>query len=75
MTKNKIKKSVDIPFITSYKKNISTLLDIEQRITSIYNLPVNPMETLNEYKRKPIIKLSSLNDKSDIHKSNESTDK
>ena len=72
---NKIKKYIDIPFITSYKKNISPLLNIEQRITSIYNLPINPIETLNEYKRKPIIKLSSLIDKSDIHKNTESTDK
>lgn len=53
---NKIKKDIDIPLITSYKPNISTLLDLEQRITSIYYLTINPHETQNEYKRKPIIK-------------------
>lgn len=53
---NKIKKDIDIPLITSYKPNISTLLDLEQRITSIYYLPIEPQEIQNEYKRKPIIK-------------------
>lgn len=64
---NKIKKDIDVPYITSYKKNISKLLDLEQRITSIYYLPINPIETINEYKRKPIIKNSSTNNKFDIH--------
>lgn len=53
---NKIKKDIDIPYITSYKKNISQLLDIEQRINTIYYLPINPKEALDEYKRKPTIK-------------------
>jgi hypothetical protein len=53
---NKIKKDINIPLITSYKPNISTLLDLEQRITSIYYLPTNSKEVQNEYKRKPIIK-------------------
>lgn len=53
---NKIKKNIYIPLITSYKKNISPLLDIEQRITSIYYLPIDPSQAIIEYKRKPIIK-------------------
>jgi len=53
---NKIKKNINLPLITSYKKNISLLLDIEQRINSIYYLPIDSNETINEYKRKPIIK-------------------
>lgn len=64
---NKIKKNLTIPLITSYKKNISPLLDLEQRATSIYYLPIDSSQTLNEYKRKPIIKNSSSTDKSDIH--------
>lgn len=64
---NKIKKDIDVPYITSYKKNISKLLDLEQRITSIYYLPINPAETINEYKSKPIIKNSSNNNKIDIY--------
>ena len=64
---NKIKKDIDVPYITSYKKNISKLLDLEQRITSIYYLPINPVETINEYKSKPIIKKFSNNNKIDIH--------
>ena len=64
---NKIKKDIDVPYITSYKKNISKLLDLEQRITSIYYLPINPVETINEYKSKPIIKNFSNNNKIDIH--------
>ena len=54
---NKIKKDLTIPIITSYKKNISTLLDIEQRITSIYYLPINQDKINQEYKQKPIIKM------------------
>lgn len=72
---NKIKKDINLPFITSYKKNISPLLDLEQRITSIYNLPINTTETLNEYKRKPIINTSLLKNKPDIHLDTELIDK
>ena len=54
---NTIKKEIELPIITCYKKNISKLLDLEQRITSIYNLPINENLTLEEYKRKPIIKI------------------
>lgn len=60
---NKIKKDIELPIITSYKKNISPLLDLEQRITSIYNLPIDQSLTQEEYKRKPIIKIPELNDK------------
>lgn len=64
---NKIKKDLDIPLITSYKKNISPLLDLEQRITSIYYLPLDSNQTQLEYQRKPIIKIASQVDKLDIH--------
>ena len=60
---NKIKKDIELPIITSYKKNISPLLDLEQRITSIYNLPIDTSLTQEEYKRKPIIKIPELNNK------------
>ena len=53
---NKIKKEIDIPIITRYKKNISKVLDIELRITKIYNLITNNNEEEKEYKNKPIIK-------------------
>ena len=53
---NQVKKEIELPLITSYKPNISALLDLEQRITSTYYLPISPQETQNEYKRKPIIK-------------------
>ena len=72
---NKIKKNIDVPYITSYKKNISQLLDIEQRITSIYYLPINPTETINEYKKKPIIKNVLSTDKLDTNLDSELTHK
>ena len=72
---NKIKKNIDVPCITSYKKNISQLLDIEQRITSIYYLPINPTETINEYKKKPIIKNVLSTDKLDTNLDSELTHK
>ena len=53
---NKIKKEIDIPIITHYKPNISKLLDIELKITSIYDLPIKDNLTKQEYKHKPIIK-------------------
>ena len=52
---NKIKKEINIPLITRYKKNISQLLDLEMRITSIYYLPINSELTKLEYKKTPII--------------------
>ncbi len=53
---NTIKKDIPIPIITTYRNNISKLLDIEHRVTSIYNLIINPNLTKEEYKTKPIIK-------------------
>ncbi|MBR3161357.1 MAG: nucleotidyltransferase [Bacilli bacterium] len=53
---NAIKKGLDIPIITNYKPNLSKLLDLELRITSIYELPLNDKLTNKEFKNKPIIK-------------------
>ena len=53
---NKIKKDLSIPLITNYKPNISTLLDIELRATTIYNLPLNKKLDELEYKHNPIKK-------------------
>lgn len=70
---NQIKKDIKIPLITSYKKNISPLLDLEQRATSIYYLPIDPNQAIAEYKKKPIIKRSASSDKSDTHLDTETT--
>ena len=59
---NKIKKYLEIPLITNYKPNISRLLDLELRATSIYSLPLNNNLIELEYKQKPIIKNTSQND-------------
>lgn len=64
---NKIKKELSLPIITRYKKNISPLLDLEQKATNIYYLPIKPKIAIDEYKRKPIIKTVAPIDKSDIH--------
>ncbi len=53
---NKIKKNINIPIITGYKKNISKILDIELRITKIYSLIAGPSQLQKEYENKPIIK-------------------
>ena len=53
---NKIKKELDLPIITSYKPNISKLLDIELRATAIYSLPLNDNLLKLEFSKKPIIK-------------------
>ena len=53
---NKIKKELDIPIITNYKPNISKLLDIELKITSIYSLPLDNKLITQEYNHNPIIK-------------------
>ena len=53
---NKIKKQINIPLITGYKKNISKVLDIELRITKIYSLVTNKDLIKEEYRNKPIIK-------------------
>lgn len=52
----KIKKQIDIPVITGYKKNISKILDIELRITKIYSLVTSKYLVKEEYRNKPIIK-------------------
>ena len=53
---SKIKKQINIPLITGYKKNISKVLDIELRITKIYSLVTNSNLIKEEYRNKPIIK-------------------
>ena len=52
---NKIKKELDVPLITGYKKNISKVLDIELRTTKIYTLIIGNELLLEEYRNKPII--------------------
>lgn len=53
---SKIKKQLNIPLITGYKKNISKILDIELRITKIYSLITNKNLIKEEYRNKPVIK-------------------
>lgn len=53
---NKIKKEINIPIIHNYKPNISQLLDLEQKVASIYYLPLNKNYIKKEYQKKPIIK-------------------
>ena len=53
---NKIKKTLDLPIVIGYKKNISKILDIELRITKIYSLVESPSLVKEEYRNKPIIK-------------------
>lgn len=53
---NKIKKDLDIPLITNYKPNLSKILDVELRATSIYELPLTTNLKEEEYKHLPIIK-------------------
>ena len=53
---NKIKKDINIPIITNYKKNISKLLDIEFKALSIYSMIIDKSLIDKEYKNKPIIK-------------------
>ena len=54
---NRIKKSIDIPIITHYKKNISKVLDIEFRINSLYSYITEDFQLISdEYNKKPIIK-------------------
>lgn len=54
---NKIKKSITIPFYTSYKPNKSNVLDIEFKCTYIYSIIANDLSLIKkEYQTKPIIK-------------------
>lgn len=55
---NTIKKDLNLPIITTYKKNFSQLLDLELRATSIYYLPINIKELDKEYKHQPLKKES-----------------
>ena len=45
-----------MPIITRYKKEISKLLDIELRITKVYDIVTNNNEIDKEYNSIPIIK-------------------
>lgn len=49
---NSIKKDISLPIITNYKKDLSMLLDLEERTTAIYNLAL----TTQNNNKKPIIK-------------------
>lgn len=53
---NSIKRDIDIPIITRYKKDISKLLDIEFRVNGIYSSMFNNDMIKEEFERKPIIK-------------------
>lgn len=57
---NQIKKDINIPVITNYKKNISKCLDLEFRATKVYASIFNEDEKIkiieDEYKKRPIIK-------------------
>lgn len=53
---NKIKKDIKVPIIIRYKKEISKLLDIELRITKVYDIVTNNNEIDKEYNSIPIIK-------------------
>lgn len=49
---NSIKKDISLPIITNYKKDLSPLLDLEERTTAIYNLALASQDN----NKKPIIK-------------------
>lgn len=55
---NQIKKQVNIPIITKFKREKPAMLDLEQRITSIYALPLTQEKQINlieqEYKHCPL---------------------
>lgn len=53
---NKIKKDIEVPIITGYKKNISKILDKELEVTKIYSLVTDKELIKREYQKKPIIK-------------------
>lgn len=53
---NQIKKDINIPIITSYRKNFSQTLDLDHRAESIYYLPINQKLIQKNYNKKPIIK-------------------
>jgi len=51
---NTIKKQLTLPIITTYKKNFSSLLDLELRATSIYYLPIDNSLLKKEFTQKPV---------------------
>ena len=53
---NTIKKDIDCRVITSYRKNVSTLLDLEYKVNYIYSLIVDNKLIMEEFRHKPIIK-------------------
>lgn len=53
---NSIKKDLTLPIITTYKKNLSPLLDLELRTSSVYYLPIDTNLLEKEYKQQPIKK-------------------
>lgn len=53
---NSIKKTLDIPLIVGYKKNISKILDTELKVARIYSLITDSSLVKKEYQNKPIIK-------------------
>lgn len=65
---NSIKKDIKIPIITRYKPNISLLLDIELRVSTIYSYITNSNDLITlEYAGKPIILTTTNNDINDIN--------
>lgn len=53
---NTIKKDIDCRVITSYRKNVSTLLDLEYKVNYIYSLIADNKLIMEEFRHKPIIK-------------------
>ena len=51
---NIIKKDINIPIITHYKKNFSKLLDLEIKASQIYHLITDQDLIQKEFKNKPI---------------------
>lgn len=53
---NTIKKDIGCRVITSYRKNVSTLLDLEYKVNYIYSLIADNKLIMEEFRHKPIIK-------------------
>ena len=52
---NKIKKNIDLPIHTNYKKGLDKNMDIEYYTTYIYGIITDNLEILKKEKEKPII--------------------
>lgn len=52
---NRIKKDIDVKIVNHYKKEISYLLDIEYRITCIYDMIMKSNLSSDEFRKGPII--------------------